>query len=120
MVDFDLTAAGIRADAAEHGQTLELVARKFEIALPDQCVVRRGGLRRRVNAVELHLGEERFSLLRSGIDVVAERETAIHDMRRERLALPLGEWLAALEAALQREAERSADVRAALDRLVWS
>ena len=73
--DFDRLAAALRADSGDLSTFLEVVASKFESALPGRTRVERGGgmLRRRrpVNRVSLELGDLRFELARSGGAVAA-------------------------------------------------
>lgn len=119
--DFDLSAAGLRADGAGLERDIEVLAAKLEGALPGACRVerRRRGLfssRRRVAAIDVTLGASRFSL-RADPAVTAERTERVHDMRTRTDRMSLGEWLAALQPELARQAETSADARSALDRL---
>lgn len=98
------------------------LADKLEGALPGACHVerRRRGLflsRRRVAAIEVRLGESRFSL-RADPEITAERTERVHDMRTRTDRMLLEERLVALQQELARQADTSADARAALDRLL--
>ena len=120
---FDLAAASLRADAGELDRAVEVFARKVEDALPGATRVkrRRRGLLSRadhVAGIEVDLGGTLFTLQRGRHGLVAERTVHVHDMARRIERLELGEWLAALEAALRERAETSAEARAALERLL--
>ena len=119
---FDLLAAAIRADAADMGLFLEVLATKLQGALPGAVEVRRkGGLFRRDHPVEaliVSLGDRRFELhheahlVRARIAVVARGITLRTD------ETPLDAWIDALSKALAERANASAEARAALARML--
>ena len=119
--DFDLSAAGLRADGAALEQDIEVLAGKLEGALPDACHVERRrrrlfSSRRRVAAIDVTLGDSCFSL-RACPAITAERTERVHDMRTRTDRMQLDEWLTALQDELALQAETSAEAREALDRL---
>jgi hypothetical protein len=120
---FDLDAAGLRADGAELGVGLEVLARKLEDALPDATVVQRRSRRlfskeKVVEAVEVRLGETRYALAvdRQRVDAAREHEVRGVVIRREQLDLTA--WVSALTEDLRAQATTSAEARTALDRLL--
>jgi hypothetical protein len=120
---FDLDAAGLRADGADVATYVEVLARKLEDALPAQTDVRRrskGLLSREkvVDAIEVTLGEYRFSLLRRGGGVEATRAKEVRGIVIKREAVELDEWIGTLAAELRELAAGNAQAREALDRLV--
>jgi hypothetical protein len=121
--DLDLAAAGLRADDADVPALVEILAVKLAAALPTRCTVerRRHGLLSRttgVHRVTVDLGGRRFVLRREHRHFVGEVETTVHDMRRRTERIGLDGWLAALRADLERHADESAEVRAALEQLL--
>lgn len=123
MSDFDLDAAGLRADGSELAVSIEVLAVKLERALPRATTVARRAKRmfskdKVVEAIEVRLGEGRYALRVSGQDVAATREREVRGVVIKREPLGLQEWLAALTAELREQAEGSAEARAALERLV--
>jgi hypothetical protein len=122
---FDLTAAGLRADGADVAGLVEVLASRLEGALPSLCVVerrRRGVLSRHTEVahVAVQLGHRRFLLHWDRRELVAEVESTVHDMRRTTDEVPLGVWLAALDAELREHAASNAEARVALERLLDS
>jgi hypothetical protein len=122
---FDLAAASLRADRADLPRFVEALAARLEAALPTHCDVarrRRSLLSRQtqVERVRVDLGTRRFLLHWRRGELVAEVESAVHDMRRTTAAVPLDDWLAALHEALHGQASSSAEARAALERLLDS
>jgi hypothetical protein len=120
---FDLDAAGLRADGADVATYVEVLARKLEDALPAQTDVRRrskGLLSREkvVDAIEVTLGEYRFSLRRQGGGVEATRAKEVRGIVIKREAVELDEWIGTLAAELRELAAGNAQAREALDRLV--
>ena len=122
--DFDLAAAGLRADGGDLSVSLEVLARKLEESLPAQTrVERRGGglLHRgvaRVCELRVQLGENRYRLTVDGprLDCTREREVGGISIKRE--SLDPSVWVSALAQELQAEAARSAEARAALSSLL--
>jgi hypothetical protein len=122
---FDLAAAGLRGDGAELALSVEVLASKLEQALPGHASVERrgGGLlgrgEKRVRRVRVELGSSCYLLsVEDGgrLEGYRERQVGGISIKREQLTAEL--WLAALTADLRAESERSAEARAALDRLL--
>ena len=120
--DFDRLAAALRADSVDLSTFLEVVASKFESALPGRTRVERGGgmLRRRrpVNRVSLELGDLRFELARSGGAVAAQCTRVVRGIALKTEMLNLDTWLVELARALSAQAGASAQDRVALERLL--
>src|SRR3954447_578596 len=119
-MDFDLDAAGLRADSADLKTYIEVLARKFEAALPAQTTVERRSKRmlsreKVVESVLVHLGDVRYELRADGR---ASRAKVVRDVTIKTEPLELEEWVRALAGELQTRAEESAEARAALERLV--
>jgi len=121
--DFDLAAAGLRADGGELRISLEALAHKLEESLPAQTrVERRGGglLRRgdaRVRSLQVELGGSRYELV-AGERVSCLRELEVGGVTIKREELDPAAWIGALTGELREEAERSAQARDALARLL--
>lgn len=122
-LDIDLLAASLRIDASDTGAFAEGLAAKLEEALPGRTNVRRGrrGMfgPKLVQSITIDCGSERFELTRSDADEVQTRRSSLSGgivLKRE--ALDTDEWLQALGQALATEAQRSAQTRQALERLL--
>jgi hypothetical protein len=121
--DFDLTAAGLRADGTDRRISGEVLASKLEGSLPGRTRVERrgGGLMGRgekhVRRIEVSLGETSYELTVEGDRVQGNRERKVGGIAIKREQLDAGRWVNELAAQLREEAERSADARAALERL---
>jgi hypothetical protein len=121
---FDLAAAGLRSDGAELAASLAMLAGKLEQALPHQAVVERrgGGVLGRgpkqVRNIKVQLGDccYRLELSRAGLEGSRERTSGGIAIKRE--PLDPDAWVAALTADLRDQAERSAEARMALERLL--
>lgn len=122
--DFDLSAAGLRADGEDLRVSLEVLASKLEQSLPGRAQVERrgGGLlgrgEKHVRLVKVELGEMRYQLTLNGERVEGFRERQVGGISIKREALDPQQWVTALAADLRSEAERSAEARAALERLL--
>jgi hypothetical protein len=122
--DFDLAAAGLRADGEDLRVSLEVLASKLESSLPGRAQVERRGdglLGRgpkRVRLVKVELGEMRYQLALDGGRVRGLRERQVGGISIKRESLDPQEWVAALATDLRAEAERSAQAREALARLL--
>jgi len=122
--DFDLAAAGLRADGGDLRVSLEVLANKLEQSLPGQTSVeRRGGglLRRgdaRVRELRVMLGDFRYRLTVSGPQLECTREKEVGGISIKRESLEPGAWVSALTEDLQAQAERSTQARAALSSLL--
>lgn len=120
---FDLDAAGLRADGRDLAAGVEVLAVKLESALPSECRVQRRARslfdrEKVVEAIEVRLGEARYSLRRHRGRVEASRDKEVRGVVIKREQLGLAEWVEALEADLREQAQTSAAARAALERLV--
>lgn len=123
-LDFDLAAAGLRADDRDMRVTLEVLASKLERTLPGHVRVERrgGGLLsrgpKRVCRLHVELGGMRYELAIDGerMDGFREREVGGISIKRE--PLDPQAWITALAEDLRVEAQRSADARAALEGLL--
>jgi hypothetical protein len=121
---FDLSAAGLRADGEDLRVSLEVLASKLESSLPGRAQVERrgGGLLGRgakhVRQVKVQLGEMRYQLTLDGERVAGFREREVGGIAIKREPLDPQAWVSALAEDLRAEAQRSADARAALERLL--
>ena len=122
--DFDLSAAGLRADGTDLRISVEVLASKLEESLPGRARVERrgGGLLgrgpKRVREVRVELGGNGYQLTVADDRVEGFRERQVGGISIKRETLTPDEWVAALTADLRVEAERSAEARAALQRLL--
>ena len=122
--DFDLSAAGLRADGSDLRISLEVLASKLESALPGHTRVQRsgGGLlgrgEKRVRRLHVSLGGASYELTVASERIEGFREREVGGIAIKRERLDPGEWVAALAADLREEAQRSAQAREALERLV--
>jgi hypothetical protein len=122
--DFDLSAAGLRADGGDLRISVEVLASKLEQALPACTRVQRhgGGLlgrgEKRVRELQVDLGQSCYQLTIAAERVEGFRELKSGGISIKREPLSPGEWVAALTEGLREEAQRSADARNALERLV--
>lgn len=121
---FDLAAAGLRMDGADLATSVEVLAAKLEQALPGQASVERsgGGLlgkgAKRVRSLRVQLGELRYQLAMRDGRVDGSRERQVGGICIKRETLDPDRWIAALTDDLRAEADRSAQARAALERLL--
>jgi hypothetical protein len=120
---FDLAASSLRADASDARALAEALAAKLGEALPDQTRTRRRGGRllsreKRLESVEVQLGEETFVLSLSGEKAETTRAKTVRGVVIKRQELPLDAWLEALSDALGAEAQRSEAARLSLERLL--
>jgi hypothetical protein len=122
--DFDLSAAGLRADGTDLRISVEVLASKLEESLPGHARVERrgGGLLgrgpKRVREVRIELGGNDYRLAVSDERVEGFRERQVGGISIKRETLTPEEWVSALTADLRAEAERSAEARTALERLL--
>jgi hypothetical protein len=121
---FDLAAAGLRADGADLAVSVEVLASKLEQALPGQARVERrgGGLlgrgEKHVRRVQVQLGCNRYQLSVEDDRVEGFREREVGGISIKREPLDPQAWVMALSADLRAEAQRSAQAREALARLL--
>ena len=119
-MDFDLDAAGLRADSADLKTYIEVLARKFESALPTHTVVERRSKRmlsreKVVESISVTLGDFLYELRSNG---QASRAKAVRGVTIKTEPLALDDWVQALADDLSARADESAEARAALERLV--
>ncbi len=120
---FDLDAAGLRADGAAVGTSVEVLAVKLEDALGPACVVQRRSRRlfskeKVVEGMEVTLGTTRYALTVDGARVEATRAQEVRGVVIKREPLGLQDWLDALAGELREQAAGSAQARDALERLL--
>jgi hypothetical protein len=121
---FDLAAAGLRVDGSDLTTSVEVLAAKLEQALPGVARVERrgGGLlgrgEKRVRRVQVQLGPCCYQLAVDGPRVEGFRERQVGGIAIKREPLDTQAWITALTADLRSEAERSAQARAALEKLL--
>jgi hypothetical protein len=120
---FDLAASSLRADAADSRALAEALAAKLSEALPGQTRTRRQAARflsrdKRLERVEVQLGDETFVLSLSGEKAETSVAKTVRGVVIKRQDLPLDAWLDALSEALGAEADRSEATRLSLERLL--
>jgi hypothetical protein len=122
--DFDLSAAGLRADGSELRVSLEVLASKLEESLPGRTRVERRGtgmLRRggkQVRQLRLDIGDVRYQLDVAADRIECFRERKVGGISIKHEPLDPEAWVTALAGELRAEAERSAEAREALARLL--
>jgi hypothetical protein len=119
----DLAASSLRADASDSRTLAEALAAKLTDALPDQTkTIRQGGRflsrDKRLERLEVQLGDEAFVLTLSGQRAQAILAKTVRGVVIKRQELALDAWLDALSEALSTEAERSETARLSLERLL--
>ena len=121
---FDLSAAGLRADGGDLRISVEVLASKLESSLPGHTRVERHGSgllgrgEKRVRRLQVDLGGCSYELSATGERVECSRERKVGGISIKREPLDPDEWVAALTTDLQSEAQRSAQAREALEKLV--
>lgn len=121
---FDLAAAGLRGESADVAVSLEVLASKLEQALPARARVERRGEGllgrgpKRVRLVRVELGDCCYRLEMADGRLQGSRERQSGGIAIKREALDPAAWVAALTDDLRDEAQRSAEARAALERLL--
>jgi hypothetical protein len=120
QADFDLLAAGLRADMADITIWVATLSTKLAQALPGRTRLRRGGMfgQGRVEGVEADLAEWRFALRLERGQPIAERTHIVRGIALKTEQLDLDAWLDDLSAALAELAATSARERAAILRLL--
>lgn len=91
------------------------LAERLERALPDHVDTDRGGLRRRVRSVAVRFNPARFRVELHGHHAVAWIDHVVRGVCVRSDEIPFDDWLDRLAEALAREAERSTELRLALD-----
>jgi hypothetical protein len=120
---FDLAASLLRADTSDARALAGALADKLCTALPDHTKVRHKPSRflsrqKRIEQVEIQLGDEAFTLTLTGAGARAVRAKTVGGVVIRRQELELDRWLEALDQALAAEAQRSETARLALERLL--
>jgi hypothetical protein len=121
--DLDLSAAGLRSDGSDLRISMEVLASKLENALPAQTRVERrgGGLlgrgEKHVRQIRVSLGDASYEMTVANDGVEGSRERQVGGIAIKRESLDPGQWVEALTNDLRDRAERSAEARAALERL---
>jgi hypothetical protein len=123
MGDFDLDAAGLRADGRDLEGYVEVLARKLEGALPAETVVQRRSKKllsrdKVVQSIECALGDYRYALQFDRGRVQASRVQEVRGVAIKREPLELDAWVQELTSQLSRLAAGSTQARVALERLV--
>jgi len=105
--------------ASDQRLLLDGVASTIGTALPEAVHVRRSGLlnRGRAHTVEVMLGEECFELREQRGEVTSQVGRVVGGVVISHAPCSIDEWMSRLQRALQAAASRSADVRAALERI---
>ncbi len=122
--DFDLSAAGLRADGTDLRISVEVLASKLEESLPGHTHVERhgGGLlgrgEKRVRQIRVELAGNCYQLTVAGDRVEGFRERQVGGISIKREPLDPSAWVSALTSDMRAEAERSGEARAALERLL--
>jgi hypothetical protein len=121
--DFDLDAAGLRADGADLASSVEVLATKLEDALPAQTTVERKskklfGGEKVVHGIQVRLGELRWALTVKGHQVDATCEKEVRGVVIKREPLELDAWVQGLAQELSRQAQTSEQARSALTTLL--
>lgn len=122
--DFDLSAAGLRSDGSDLRISVEVLASKLESSLPAQTRVERRGRgllgrgEKRVRRLQVSLGDTSYELTVAADRVAGTRERQVGGIAIKREPMGPGQWVSALAADLRHEAERSAEARTALERLM--
>jgi hypothetical protein len=120
-LDFDLPAAGLRADGGELALSIEALASALEQALGGLASVERhkvGGFRskrREVQRIAVALGEEQFELARDAQGLRCTRNRVVRGIALSHEELPLGGWIEELVRGVSRRAEISERDRAVLE-----
>ncbi|MHB1499690.1 MAG: hypothetical protein ACYCYK_00735 [Candidatus Dormibacteria bacterium] len=122
--DFEQLASSLRADSSDLNTFLEVLASKFEGALPGRAHIdyQGGGMLRRkakvVRRIAVQLGDDHFELQRDGGGVAARRTKVVRGIALKSEELSLDGWVSELTRALVRQSSASAADRQALERLL--
>jgi len=119
---FELLASSLRADANDTRAFMEALATKLGGALPQRARVERGGgmfsHTHPVRRIALNLGDYEYVVVADGGALSAARTHLVRGIALKSEPLGLDEWIEALAAELTDLATRSAQDRAALQRLL--
>lgn len=119
---FELLAASLRTDVGDLASFTEVLASKFEGALPAQTHIdRKGGMlsrEKRVARITVDLGDQRYQL-----DIDHGRLTpricrVVRGIVLKTEEVPLEHWIDDLSQRISQEAEHSEQARLALERLL--
>jgi hypothetical protein len=122
-LDFDLSAASLRASGGDLQTFVDVLAGKLDRALPGRVRVQRRAIRllskqKQVTAIELDLGETRYLLAASRGAVETRCATAVRGIVLKSAVVSLDAWIDALLRDLANEAQTSEQARLALEQLV--
>jgi hypothetical protein len=121
---FDLSASGLRADGSDLRISIEVLASKLEASLPALTRVERRGSglfgrgSKHVHALHVSLGEDSYQLSRTPESVQCTRERRVGGIAIKRERLDPDQWVSALTTEIGKQAQQSAEARAALKRLL--
>jgi len=122
--DFDLSAGGLRADQADIGLSVEVLASKLENALPGIAAVRRrkvGGFRSKrlvVDQILLALGEQQFEIAREDHGYRCTCHKVVRGITLSRKEIAMDDWIAAVVEGVQARAQITQESRLALEGLL--
>lgn len=120
--DLERIAAALRADSRDLSTFLEVMAAKFEGALPGRSRVEyQGGRLRRnkqVRRIVVTLGEDRFEAAREQGSIRTQRARVVRGIALRTDSLPVESWLLELSQALIQESQATSADRIALERLL--
>jgi hypothetical protein len=124
-LDFDLSAASLRASSGDLRSFVEVLADKLDRALPGRVKVERRATRmlskqKRVTGIELDLGGTRYLLAAQGGAVETRCATAVRGIVLKSAVVPLDTWIDELLRELADEAQTSEQSRLALEQLLES
>jgi hypothetical protein len=122
-LDFDLSAAALRASSGDLRTFVDVLAEKLDRALPGRVRVQRRAARllskeKHVTAIELDLGETRYLLAAQDGVVETRCATAVRGIVLKSEAVSLDAWIDGLLRELENEARTSEQSRLALEQLV--
>jgi hypothetical protein len=121
---FDLPAASLRAEQAELGMSVEVLATTLEHALPGIVSVERhkvGGFRSKrteVTRIAVALGDEQFELRPAGPALQCTRHKVVRGITLSRQELRAADWIAEVIAGVTRSAQVQERDRIALEGLL--
>src|SRR5580765_1953029 len=121
--EFELVAASLRADASDLAAFVEALAAKLEQALPWYTRVHRRSTsllakRKRVDRIEVTVGEEQYVLNSDRGSIDARRATTVRGIVLKSEPVALDQWIDALARAIAADARQSEQGRSALERLL--
>lgn len=119
---FDLLAASLRADTTDTRIFLEVLATKLGGALPQRTTVEREHhLFRKeqpVRRIQINLGDRSYALMAQPHGLLAQRVHVVRGIALKTEEISLDQWIDELVQGLSALAQRSAQDRAALERLM--